>query len=282
MKRLRKIIAALLTVSMMGVFSGCGNNNNASSSGDGEKVLRVGMECAYAPFNWTQTDDSNGAVKISGSDEYAYGYDVMMAKKIADKIGYKLEINKMEWDGLCPGVSSGKIDVSIAGQSITAERLESVDFSDVYYKADIVALTKKGTAYENAANVSDLKGAVCTSQLNTVWYDMLDQIPDVNKQPAIDTVPAMIVSLNSGKVDLVTTDKPTAMAAAYSNKDLVLLDFKNGKGFDASDEDVNMGIAIKKGNTELKDKINKALSEISEEEREEMMDEEIKVQPLSE
>lgn len=282
MKRLRKIIAALLTVSMMGIFSGCGSSNNAASSGDGEKVLRVGMECAYAPFNWTQTDDSNGAVKIAGSNEYAYGYDVMMAKKIADKIGYKLEINKMEWDGLCPGVSSGKIDVSIAGQSITAERLESVDFSDVYYKADIVALTKKGTAYENAVNVADLKGAVCTSQLNTVWYDMLDQIPDADKQPAIDTVPAMIVSLNSGKVNLITTDKPTAMAAAYSNKDLVLLDFKNGKGFDASDEDVNMGIAIKKGNTELKEKINKALSEISEEEREEMMDEAIKVQPLSE
>lgn len=168
MKRLRKIIAALLTVSMIGIFSGCGSSNNAASSGDGEKVLRVGMECAYAPFNWTQTDDSNGAVKIAGSNEYAYGYDVMMAKKIADKIGYKLEINKMEWDGLCPGVSSGKIDVSIAGQSITAERLESVDFSDVYYKADIVALTKKGTAYENAVNVADLKGAVCTSQLNTV------------------------------------------------------------------------------------------------------------------
>ncbi|MGM9935166.1 transporter substrate-binding domain-containing protein [uncultured Clostridium sp.] len=263
MKRLRKIIAALLTVSMMGIFSGCGSSNNAASSGDGEKVLRVGMECAYAPFNWTQTDDSNGAVKIAGSNEYAYGYDVMMAKKIADKIGYKLEINKMEWDGLCPGVSSGKIDVSIAGQSITAERLESVDFSDVYYKADIVALTKKGTAYENAVNVADLKGAVCTSQLNTVWYDMLDQIPDADKQPAIDTVPAMIVSLNSGKVNLITTDKPTAMAAAYSNKDLVLLDFKNGKGFDASDEDVNMGIAIKKGNTELKEKINKALLTIS-------------------
>lgn len=263
MKRLRKIIAALLTVSMIGIFSGCGSSNNAASSGDGEKVLRVGMECAYAPFNWTQTDDSNGAVKIAGSNEYAYGYDVMMAKKIADKIGYKLEINKMEWDGLCPGVSSGKIDVSIAGQSITAERLESVDFSDVYYKADIVALTKKGTAYENAVNVADLKGAVCTSQLNTVWYDMLDQIPDADKQPAIDTVPAMIVSLNSGKVNLITTDKPTAMAAAYSNKDLVLLDFKNGKGFDASDEDVNMGIAIKKGNTELKEKINKALLTIS-------------------
>ena len=284
MKRLKKMLAITLSISMLSIFSGCGSSsgNAGNSSSNDEKVLKVGMECAYAPFNWTQTDDSNGAVKIAGSEEYAYGYDVMMAKKIADKLGYKLEINKMEWDGLCPGVSSGKIDVSIAGQSITAERLESVDFSDVYYKADIVALTKKGTAYENAKNVADLKGAVCTSQLNTVWYDMLDQIPDASKQPAIDTVPAMIVALNSGKVDVVTTDKPTAMAAAYSNKDLVLLDFKDSTGFNASDEDVNMGIAIKKGNTELKDKINSALAEISEEERAQMMEDAIKYQPLSE
>ena len=111
---------------------------------------------------------------------------------------------------------------------------------------------------------------------------MLDQIPEAKKQAAIDTVPAMIVALNSGKIDVVTTDKPTAMAAAYSNKDLVLLDFKDGKGFNASDEDVNMGIAIKKGNTELKEKINAALAEISDEDRAKMMDEAIKCQPLSE
>ena len=274
---LKKIIAIALCVSMVTIIGGCGSKSESSD----KKVLKVGMECAYAPFNWTQTDDSNGAVKIAGSDEYAYGYDVMIAKKIADKIGYKLEVNKMEWDGLCPGVSSGKIDASIAGQSITAERLQSVDFSNVYYKADIVALTKKGTAYENAKNVEDLKGAICTSQLNTVWYDMLNQIPNANIQPAIDTVPAMIVALNSGKVNVVTTDKPTAMAAAYSNKDLVVLDFKDGQGFKASDEDVNMGIAIKKGNKELADKINSALSEISEEEREKMMQEAIKYQPLA-
>ena len=277
MMSLKKIIAIVLCASMVTIIGGCGSKSESS----GKKVLKVGMECAYAPFNWTQTDDSNGAVKISGSDEYAYGYDIMIAKKIADKIGYKLEVNKMEWDGLCPGVSSGKIDASIAGQSITAERLQSVDFSNVYYKADIVALTKKGTAYENAKNVEDLKGAICTSQLNTVWYDMLNQIPNANIQPAIDTVPAMIVALNSGKVNVVTTDKPTAMAAVYSNKDLVVLDFKDGQGFKASDEDVNMGIAIKKGNKELADKINSALSEISEEEREKMMQEAIKYQPLA-
>lgn len=276
MKRLKKIIAGALCIATVGVLVGCGSKNASN-----EKVLRVGMEAAYAPFNYTQTDDANGAVKIKGSNEYANGYDVMMAKKIADKIGYTVEINKMEWDGLVPGVNSGKIDVSIAGQSITAERLQTVDFSDPYYKANIVALTKKGTPYENAKSIADLKGAIATSQLNTVWYDMLKQIPDANIQPAMDTVPSLIVALTSGKVNVVAVDKPTAMAAVYSNPDLVILDLQGDKGFKASDEDVNMGIAIKKGNKELTDKINKALSEISEEERNKMMEEAIKVQPLS-
>lgn len=278
MKRLKRIVAGILCAATVAVMMGCSSKSEGAS---GEKVLRVGMECGYAPFNWTQTNDSNGAVKIKGSDEYAYGYDVMMAKKIADKIGYKLEVNKMEWDGLVPGVTSGKIDASIAGQSITAERLQSVDFSDVYYKASIVAITKKGTTYENAKSVADLKGAVCTSQLNTVWYDMLKQIPDANIQPAIDTVPALMVALDSGKANVVVTDKPTAMAAAYSNPNLVVLNFEDDKAFKASDEDVNMGIAVKKGNKELTEKINKALSEITEKERNEMMEEAIKDQPLS-
>lgn len=274
MKRLKRIVIGALCLATVAVMVGC-------SSKSDEKVLRVGMECAYAPFNWTQTNDANGAVKIKGSSEYAYGYDVMMAKKIAEKIGYKVEINKMEWDGLVPGVSSGKIDVSIAGQSITAERLQTVDFSDVYYKASIVAITKKGTAYENAKSVQDLKGAICTSQLNTVWYDMLKQIPEADIKPAIDTVPALMVALDSGKANVIVTDKPTAMAAAYSNPNFVVLNFDGDKSFKASDEDVNMGIAIKKGNKELTEKINKALSEITEKERNEMMEEAIKNQPLS-
>lgn len=278
MKRLKRIVAGVLCVATVAVMMGCSSKSEGTN---GEKILRVGMECGYAPFNWTQTDDANGAVKIKGSDEYAYGYDVMMAKKIADKIGYKLEVNKMEWDGLVPGISSGKIDASIAGQSITAERLQSVDFSDVYYKADIVAITKKGSAYENAKSVQDLKGALCTSQLNTIWYDMLKQIPDANIQPAIDNVPSLMVALNSGKTNVIVTDKPTAMAASYSNPDLVVLNFEGDKAFKASDEDVNMGIAIKKGNKELTDKINKALSEITDEERNKMMEEAIKDQPLA-
>lgn len=240
------------------------------------------MECGYAPFNWTQTTNANGAVEISNAPgQYAYGYDVIMAKKIAEGIGYDLQIVKTEWKGLTLGVNSGKLDAVIAGMSITSERKQTVDFTDPYYNASIVALVKKDGKYANAKSVADLKGATCTSQQNTVWYKMLNQIPNANIQPALADVPALIVSLSSGKVEALVVDKPTAMAAAFSNKDLVMLDFAADGAFKASDEDVKMGIAVKKGSTDLEQKINKVLAGISESDREKMMQDAIKNQPLS-
>lgn len=259
---------------------GCSANNSAAKDAD-QKVLRVGMECGYAPFNWSQSTDANGAVKIVGTSEYANGYDVLMAKKLAASMGRALEIHKIEWDGLAPAVSSGKVDVAIAGMSITSKRKESVDFSAPYYNASIVALTKQDGPFSGAKNVADLKGAVATSQLNTIWYDMLKQIPDVKARPAIDNVPGMIVALSSGKVEVLVLDKPTAMAAAFANPDLVMLDFKDGAGFEASKEDVEMGVAVKKGNAELVGQLSEQLASISEEERNQMMEEAIKAQPLA-
>lgn len=279
--RVTKKIAAIITVCILTVgtalIAGCG----ASSGNSDKKVLRVGMECAYAPFNWAQNDDSNGAVKITDADQYAMGYDVLMAKKLAEGMGYKLEIHKMEWDGLIPAVNTGKIDVVLAGMSITDKRKQTVDFSDVYYNASIVALVKKDGKYADAKSVTDLSGAVATSQLNTVWYDLIDQIPNANKQPAIDNVPGMVVALTSGKVEVLVLDKPTAMAAAYANPDLKMLDFQGDGAFKASPEDVQMGIAVKKGNSDLLKKINEQLANISEDDRSKMMEEAIKDQPLS-
>ena len=143
----------------------------AASEEGGTKTLRVAMECAYAPYNWTQPDDSNGAVPIADSNEYAYGYDVMMAKKICEELGWNLEIVRLDWDSLIPAVTTGQADCSIAGQSITSERLQAVDFSEPYYYATIVTLVKEGSKYENAASVADLAGATCTSQQSTIWYD---------------------------------------------------------------------------------------------------------------
>ncbi len=275
-QKLAAIIAICVLAIGTAVIAGCG-----SSADSDKKVLRVGMECAYAPFNWAQNDDTNGAVKIADSDQYAMGYDILMAKKIADGMGYKLEIHKMDWDGLIPAVNTGKIDAVIAGMSITDKRKQTVDFSDVYYNASIVALVKKDGKYANAQSVADLNGAIATSQLNTVWYDMIDQIPNADKQPAIDNVPGMIVALTSGKVNVLVLDKPTAMAAVFANPDLKMLDFTGDGTFKASKEDVEMGVAVKKGNSDLLKKINEQLAKINDDDRNKMMEDAIKVQPLS-
>ena len=256
----------------------------ADTADSGDKVLRVAMECAYAPYNWTQPDDSNGAVPISGSSDYANGYDVMMAKHIAEAIGYDLEIVKLDWDSLVPAVQSGTVDCAIAGQSITSERLEMVDFTEPYYYATIITLVKEDTPYADAQGVADLAGASCTSQLGTIWYDVcLPQIPDADIQAAQESAPAMLVALESGRVDLVVTDMPTGTAATVAYPDLKLLDFAGtDDDFEVSDEEINIGISVQKGNTELLDAMNSVLSQMTVDDFNSMMDEAISVQPLSE
>lgn len=255
----------------------------ASEETEAGGTLKVAMECAYAPYNWTQSDDSNGAVQISGSKDYAYGYDVMMAKKIASELGMELEIVKSDWDSLIPALQAGKVDCVIAGQSITSERLQTVDFSEPYYYASVIALTKKDSKYAEAKGVADLAGGTCTSQQNTIWYDScLPQIEDANILAAQESAPAMLVALESDKVDYVVTDMPTAKAALIAYPDLTILDFTaTDDDFEVSDEDINIGISVKKGNSELLDKINSVLETMSTDDYEKMMDEAISVQPLA-
>ena len=207
-----------------------------------------------------------------------------MAKHIAEELGMELEIVKLDWDSLVPAVQSGTVDCVIAGQSITAERQEMVDFTEPYYYATIVTLTKNDSPYASATSVADLAGATCTSQQNTIWYDIcLPQIPDANILPAQESAPAMLVALESGRCDIVVTDQPTGLAATVAYPDFTLLDFTGTEGeFEVSDEEINIGISLQKGNTELCDKINSVLTKMTAEDFEEMMNEAIAVQPLSE
>ncbi len=115
------------------------SSNTNTSNG----TLRIAMECNYAPFNWSQTTDVNGAVKIQGSSLYANGYDVQVAKYIAAELGMALEIYAVEWDSLIPGLQAGTYDGIIAGMSPTAEREEQVDFTDCYYNSNLVIIYKK-------------------------------------------------------------------------------------------------------------------------------------------
>lgn len=292
----KKLLAMVMAgVMVCGILTGCGGGaeeTTAETTAAGEEsgiatiedgVLKVAMECGYAPYNWTQSTDENGAVPIADSSDYAYGYDVMMAKYIAEKLGLELEIVKLDWDSLVPAVQSGTVDCVIAGQSITAERLEQVDFTTPYYYASIISLVKADGAYADAASVEELAGAVCTSQQNTVWYDVcLPQIPDAEILPAQESAPAMLVALSSGKCDLVVTDMPTGMAALIAYPDFKLLDFSGTEGaFEVSEEEINIGISLKKDSA-LTEQINTVLAELTEDDFVTMMDEAISVQPLAE
>ena len=276
-----KKLAIMALISLLAVSAiAAGGSKETADSGN---VLRVAMECGYAPYNWTQPTAGNDAVPIADSDDYANGYDVMMAKYIAESLGKELEIVKLDWDSLVPAVQSGVVDCVIAGQSITSARLQMVDFSDPYYYASIVCLVKKDSPYAGAKGVADLAGATCTSQMNTVWYDVcLPQIPDANILPAQDSAPAMLVALNADRVDLICTDMPTATAATVAYPDMLLLDFTGSDdNFEVSQEEINIGISMRKGNTELRDAINEALSKLTVEDYNEMMDQAISIQPLA-
>ncbi len=263
------IMVLLLSVS---ILAGCGTKKD-------DKVFRVGMECGYAPFNWTQMDDSKGAVKIEGTSEYAGGYDVEIAKKIAEGLGKELVIVKTEWTGLTPAVNSGKIDAIIAGMSPTAKRLLEIDFSDIYYTSDLVMVVKKGGAYENATSIQDFKGAKITAQLNTFHYTVIDQIDGVDKQTAMDDFPAMRVALESGIIDGYVSEKPEGVSAEAANSNFKMIEFTDG--FETSPEDTAIAVGVKK-DSDLTSKINEILKGISENERIKLMDNAIINQPAAE
>ena len=271
-RRITMIIAIMLIIPT--VLVGCGGGNN-DTKGEAN-VLKIGLEAGYPPFNWTQMDDSNGAVKIKGASEYAGGYDVEIAKRLAEGLGKELVIEKIEWDGLLPALQSGTIDVIIAGMSPTEERKESIDFTDVYYTSDLVMVIRKGSEYENARSIHDFSGAKITGQLSTFHYSVIDQINGVVKETAMSDFPAMRVALESGIIDGYVSERPEGVSASAANDNFAMVEFEDG--FATSDEDTAIAVGVVKG-SELTQQLNEILAGISEEERQELMDQAIINQP---
>lgn len=238
-----------------------------------EDTFKVGMEVNYAPFNFAQVNDANGAVEVKNSKgEFANGYDVQIAKKIADQLGKKLEIYKIEWDGLPPALTSGKIDAIIAGMSPTAERKKEIDFTDSYYVSDLVIVLKKDSSFVNAKSLNDFKGAKVTGQLNTFHYTVLDQIDGLDKQAAMESFPSMISATKSGNIDGYVSEKPGAMSAVSANNDLTYVEFEKGKGFETSSEDTSIAVGLRK-NSQMKDQINEILSQMNTKDQDKIMSE---------
>ena len=280
---MKKVLALLAAITLL--ISGVALAD-APASGVEDGVFTIAMECAYAPYNWTQSDDSNGAVPIKDSSDYANGYDVMIAKKICEANGWQLEVLRSDWDSLVPAVQTGTIDAAIAGQSMTAERSEQVDFAGPYFYATIVCVTKADSPFANAASLADLAGGKCTAQIATIWDDKcLPQIEGAQVQTAAETAPAMLMALETGMVDFICTDMPTAQGAVVAYPDMKILDFSGTDGdFQFTDEEraenVNIGISVKKGNTALVEAINSVLSEMTADDFNALMAQAIEIQPV--
>lgn len=305
---MRKFMTLTLALSLALTLTACGGKTDPTPTPDGENttpvhtvapvanltgvdtsaipgvedgVLTVGMECAYAPYNWTQLDDSNGAVPIvNNPGSYANGYDVMIAQRLCEAYGWELEVMAIEWDGLNAALASGTVDMVIAGQSMTAVRMAQVDMAGPYFYASIVCVTKAGSEQAAATGISNLTGT-CTAQTGTVWYDTcLPQISGAQMMPQAETAPAMVMAVESGTVDFICTDMPTAMAACATYPDLTILDFTGTEdNFQVSEEEINIGLSVRQGNSQLQECANTVLNDMSVEDFNALMNQAISVQP---
>lgn len=267
---MKKFVFMLLLVFTILSFTGC----KKVKFDESKKELVVGLECDYAPFNWLEMEKTETNYPIDGiSGAYAEGYDVQMAKELANKLGYTLVIKKIEWDGLIPALESGTIDLIIAGMSPIEERKAKINFSDAYYESTHVLLCKTTSKYYNAKKYSDLTNAKVIGQRNTVYDDIAKEICDNNNKcsylTALETVPLIITAINSNAADITVLEEPVAKGIIARDSSLGY--FKLDEVFNLSEEDKIVSIGLRKTDNSLRDKINQALSEISNSKRIEMM-----------
>ena len=279
---MKRLLALILTLVLMTTaLASC----NTAPESDLQKIkdagkIVVGMECAYAPYNWTTATATDTTVAISNgvAGTYADGYDVQIAALIAEALGVTLEIKAIEWDGLIPALEAGEIDMIIAGMSPTEERKLSIDFSDTYFDSNLVMVVKKDGAYANADDIQDFSGANITGQLNTFHYGVIDQINGVNKSTALADFAALIQSLQSGAIDGYVCEKPGAVSAVASNPDFTYVEFSAENGFECDPAESSISVGIRK-DSDLTAKINEALASLTTADKEAMMDAAIERQP---
>ena len=244
-------------------------------------VLRVGMECGYTPFNWTQMDGSNGAVPLSDGT-YAGGYDVEIAKRVAEVLGLELEIQKVEWEGLPPSLTSDRIDAIIAGMTDNADRRLTLSFSNRYYTSDLVLVIQKDGPYANATSLADFKDAIVTGQLGTLHYGFIDQIEGVKKADPMQDFITMISALSTGRIDAYVSERPGAMSAQITNPELSYVSFEGDAGFDYDAGEASISIGVRQSDEDLRQALNYALAQISDADRQTYMETALRNQPAAE
>jgi len=283
-KKMKKIITTLCTLAMSLSLFGCTagltdnpNYNASASTEDTSKektVLRIGMECDYAPNNWQESTATDTNLPISNlSGFYAEGYDIQMSKLLAEKMDVDIEIVKLAWTGLIQALKEGQIDMIIAGMADTSERKESIAFSNTYSvrKTEYVLVVQSDSKYVNATSIQDFSGATVIGQINTFYDTAIDQINGVVHAPAAQDVPNMTSQLQEGLVDAIVLDEDTAESKYKGDDDYKILTFDEGKGFTIDMTGACVGIRLE--DTTLLKNVNDALAQIDTSTREKLMEE---------
>ena len=240
----------------------------ATTLGDG-KTLRVGMEAAHAPYNWQATEASDTTIPIENVEgAFADGYDVQIAKRIAEELGMEPVAVKMDFGALVDSLNNGTIDIICAGMSVTPERAESADFTDSYIDDEVIIVVKKDSDYADATKLSDFSGASVLGQKDTFYDDLIEEIPDVNHMTPVATVPLVVDAIENGTCDAITFSSMSLPNLLENYPDLMKVELEEGEGFsDPSNPD---NAAIAKGQDEMLDRLNEIIAGITEEERLEM------------
>ncbi len=275
---MRKLVTLIILLTAIFTVSACSTDSGFDITSETEIV--VGLEAAYAPFNWATPTENSFTVPIANqSGFYADGFDVVMAQEIADALGLTLVIRAIEWDGLIPALLAGEIDLIIAGMSPTSERAQTVAFSDPYFQSEQVMVVRANGDFANATSLNDFNGARVIAQLGTLQDDLIDQITGVNHQAALGDYASLVTALLNNASDAFVAELPVAMGIVSANPSLSYITFTDGNGFVVTPEDVTVSVALRQEDTALLSAINDALNAISVETRNAYMEAALTRQP---
>ena len=249
--------------------------------------LVIGMECAYQPFNWTVNKANEFTLPIDGTNEFADGYDIAVARYLSQDLKKDVVIKRIEWDDLIPSLQNGSINMVLAGMSSTAKRRETIDFTEPYLKSDLAFLMRQenipaGNSATNPLNYEGLKelfrghGLVCQSSV--VGDDIIedyfasDKSLNITHSAAQATYPLAALDVQKGISFAMPAELPVVEAMAnLEGLGVLYCDYSFLSAGDLEGLSVNIG--LKKGNSELLNELNASLAKLSQSERSRLMGE---------
>ena len=238
-----------------------------------KRVLRIGVECDYAPNNWLETEATDTNVPIENEPgHYAEGYDIQIAKLVAEEMHAKLVVKKLAWNELTGALKRREIDAIFSGMLDTEERRRDADFSETYdvAKTEYTIVVNNSSRYRDAKTLDDFSEARLVAQKGTHLDDAIEQIPGAVHLPPVNTVSEMLnlVVLYNADGTVINLDTGHTYERKYDN--LKMIRFPEGKGFHLDFNGICAG--VRKGNAKLLKDINSALAKISKRDRQRIMD----------